>query len=627
MRTGTRTERLPTPTEVRSLPGWAFDLAAVAWLALVFFLLCRWSWRKWPDLYIDFGRELYVPWQLAQGKVLYRDVFLEYGPISKYFLAYLFQSFGESFQTVFVSNLVLLAAFTMLLYFLSKDIVGRFAATAATTFFLCVFAFSQYVGIGNYNFASPYSHEAVHGVILSFGALYCLGRSLQSFHWGWLAGAGLLAGGVLLTKPELGVSLGGAVFVYGLSLLRSRELPPRIRWQGVGAFGLGACALPLAFFLYFQAHVPAIAALKSVAGAWTLLFESTSIGRRAFDLSVMGTDDAGGNASLVLVDAALYILVLGGVFMLCYCVAKFETKGDHPVGLFVVLGAVLVGLVGWLCWQVQWIEAFRPLPVLVIAATILAVWVYRFRNTDGSMSRPQFVLLSCWAAFGFLLLLKMILNSRVYHYGFYLAMPATLLVVVVVLSVLPKLLPAEAKRTRIVWYAAITAALICCGAKLLLHSSEPYRAKGYPIGAGGDRMLAYYPELDGRTAVLANMLEYCKKHIPAGATLACMPEGIMVNYLLRRENPVPAVAFGYGEQNLWGEENLIGFLQKRPPDFILLIHRDHSEFGVNFFGLDPQNGQKIMQWIRSAYQPVHLVGNEPFQPNGWGMLLLKRKPG
>ncbi|OGW84335.1 MAG: hypothetical protein A2987_06880 [Omnitrophica bacterium RIFCSPLOWO2_01_FULL_45_10] len=35
--------------------------------AAIGFLMLDLSWRKWPDLMVDFGRELYVPWQLNEG--------------------------------------------------------------------------------------------------------------------------------------------------------------------------------------------------------------------------------------------------------------------------------------------------------------------------------------------------------------------------------------------------------------------------------------------------------------------------------------------------------------------------------------------------------------------------------
>src|SRR5215831_10677178 len=48
------------------------------------------SWRKWPDPLIDFGRELYLPWRLANGALLYRDADDYFGPLSQYLNAGLF---------------------------------------------------------------------------------------------------------------------------------------------------------------------------------------------------------------------------------------------------------------------------------------------------------------------------------------------------------------------------------------------------------------------------------------------------------------------------------------------------------------------------------------------------------
>jgi len=31
--------------------------------------MLRWTWGTWPDVLVDFGRELYVAWRLAEGEV------------------------------------------------------------------------------------------------------------------------------------------------------------------------------------------------------------------------------------------------------------------------------------------------------------------------------------------------------------------------------------------------------------------------------------------------------------------------------------------------------------------------------------------------------------------------------
>ena len=38
-------------------------------------------WSVGPDPLIDFGRELYVPWRITEGDVLYRDVAYFNGPV------------------------------------------------------------------------------------------------------------------------------------------------------------------------------------------------------------------------------------------------------------------------------------------------------------------------------------------------------------------------------------------------------------------------------------------------------------------------------------------------------------------------------------------------------------------
>jgi hypothetical protein len=48
-------------------------------IAAAFAGMLWWSWMKWADLLVDFGRELYTPWRITQGQVLYRDI-AAFGP-------------------------------------------------------------------------------------------------------------------------------------------------------------------------------------------------------------------------------------------------------------------------------------------------------------------------------------------------------------------------------------------------------------------------------------------------------------------------------------------------------------------------------------------------------------------
>ena len=46
-------------------------------------VLCARMWGRVGEVAIDFGREVYVPWQIAQGRVLYRDLAYIFGPLTE----------------------------------------------------------------------------------------------------------------------------------------------------------------------------------------------------------------------------------------------------------------------------------------------------------------------------------------------------------------------------------------------------------------------------------------------------------------------------------------------------------------------------------------------------------------
>jgi hypothetical protein len=108
--------RTQVPGWIRS--GWIrSNWPGLALVGGVFVLAAVLSWRRWPDLLVDFGIQLYLPWRISEGEVLYRDVaYLTGGPLSQYFNALLFKIFGVSFRTLIFANLAIAAGMLLLIY-------------------------------------------------------------------------------------------------------------------------------------------------------------------------------------------------------------------------------------------------------------------------------------------------------------------------------------------------------------------------------------------------------------------------------------------------------------------------------------------------------------------------------
>ena len=185
----------PTPLPHKLIGPMVVASLAVAMLAI--------TWGTWPDPIIDFGRELYMPWQICQGKVLYRDILYFNGPLSPYLNALWFGLFGVSIRTLVWCNLGIAALIALLIYRLIDIISDRATATVACVTFVGIFAFGHSSEIANYNFVCPYSHELTHGMLLSLAAIYCGWRYLRHGRAAWVICGRRLTGLVFLTKPEM----------------------------------------------------------------------------------------------------------------------------------------------------------------------------------------------------------------------------------------------------------------------------------------------------------------------------------------------------------------------------------------------------------------------------------------
>lgn len=584
------------------------------------------GWPFGPDSLIDFGRELYVPWRIAAGDLLYGDLLYLNGPLSPHWNALLFSVFGEGLRVVMLANAAIAVVIAALLYALLRRIADELAAFVGTLAFVSFIAFTQLGTMGNYNFLTPYSHEITHGLALSLAALLAF-AAIPSGRRRALALSGFCLGLVFLTKVEIFLALAAAL---GLGVLLARGASPRPFGSALRDLAslAGFAMIPVAVaFLALLWALPLDLATGALLDPWRSVLRS-DVTSLEFYRWVRGTDQLGLNlermglwlfryAAFAVPAAALALLIPANPRLrMGVAVAAF--------GLFVVFfgpgphfEALLASDAPTRDLRInEWPHATRGLPValLVIGGAKAAAYL-RDRRAGKDLGLASLRLVFILFALG--LLAKIFFNVRLHHYGFALALPALLIGTTTLVSWIPRLID-RFGGAGIVFRGAALGLLAVAWVDAFALIEAQYANQRFTLGSGLDRF-----RTGPKGALVAKALADLEQRLGPDETLAVLPEGVMLNYLSRRGSTVPHTNYMPPEVILYGEDRILADLQAAPPDYVALVHKDTSEYGFPLFGRD--YGEKLHAWVLRHYEPVHRVGHVPLKHvRRFGIELRKR---
>jgi len=569
------------------------------------------SWRKWNHFLIDIGRELYTPWQLAEGKTLFADVSYFNGPLSPYLNALAFRLFGTGLTTLFAVNLVVMLAVLALLYFVLLRLEGRWTATVGGLFFLVVFSLADLTGLGNYNFIAPYSHEMTHGILLSVGLLATLLGFLERNERRCLVISGLLLGLIFLTKPEFFVAAAAAT---GTALLADNWVHRRafrVLVRQSLLVGLIAVVPPLLAFALLATSAPLSTALKGVLGSWPHMF-APGLTELPFYKRSLGTQDLGDSLQRVLVWSSWYLVALYPAML----IAKRPSGGQRSLWLALAsaIWAAATIIAAWTLLNPS--DLPRPLPFLLLAGIASLIFRVSKDRREGQPSWRSLGLLVT-SVFALMLLLKIFFAARFNQYGFALALPATMVLVVYLVGEIPAWLDRWGGSGPVFRVAAI-AFLATIAVGCLQVSAFSYSRKTLGVGEGSDAFRAT-PD----AVVIQQLLPWLDASLSPDETLAVLPEGVMLNYLLRRENPTPFINFIPPEFLMFGEEAIVEAFASNPPDVVVLIKRNALEYGYPTIG--EGYGEELMAWIRENYGLIETFHEPRLDPHDFARAFVLRR--
>ena len=561
----------------------ASHLLAWAGLLAVCAALFALSFQRWGHPVIDLGRDLWVPSQLLEGRVLYRDVVYNYGPVAPYLLAGIVALLGDSLVVFagvgIASGLLCMGA----VYAIGCELADWRAGFVSGLLF-CAFSFFAHSTWGC-NFVLPYAYAATFSMTFALASFALLLRHLQGRSGAALVGSLVLALLAVATKVEVGVAIVGVIVVAGWV--------HRLSLRILAGAGAAAALAGVAGFAAFSARAP---------GDYSLWGDN--FGRFAgsgladpFFLAVAGLDRPG---AALITQVVLLMALAGAVFgaNAAARLASASERGDAATLAVGVVGAaallVLVPLAG---------DA-RILGASVLVGPVLIAWLLLRDRRDPLLLLALLVLLCAP---------RVLLQAHPVWYGFTLSIPAIPLAVVGLGARLSPRMQAPRATA-----AVLVAVALFAAGRHVATSMAHWRAQSALFDTGGGTM---HDLPIGRAEAIGAFLDHAKSRRGTVDSLLVLPEGVSLNHWSGLGSPSGRYLFTPPEvPGPEVEADILGELRAEPPDWIVMNSRDLREFGVRRFGAD--YAPRVGTWIRK-----HYVRERVFGPHEWKLeLWTQREP-
>lgn len=602
---------------VASLGPWVIFLVGV--------IMCWISWGKWMDILVDFSLQVYAPWQLSQGQVLYKDIVYIYGPLSAYIHSFLFRMFGPGISTLAWFNIGLIALMTAIIHRLFRELFNPLTGFLTALSFVAVFAFGNYLQVSNYNFVCAYEYTLTHGIFLSFVGIHQFVEYLRNLRSRTLFWIGLLSGLILLTKPEVFLAEITAIGAGLLLALRFEDTSFKSNLHKFFIFLSAFCIPSLLFIVYFSFYMPIEQALASPFNHLTYIFNS-QIKALPFFKAVTGTGE-------YLWDNVRNLFIILGGYLFIYAILTFLNKTvsnryGNPRAFYWVFFSGLLALVIIFKRNIFWMDLMRPLPLILIV--YLGILVHRlFFRSETFWDRKRVISIFVLTVFSLVLLFKIFFKVHVQHYGFALALPGFLIFSAILIHELPGVFK-RIQGSALAPSAFGLAFVLSHAGMMAWISFNMYQMKDFPVGSGRDRMYDFAPHRMGTPAkpyvrgILFNYaLEWIDQELGPEEEFVTLPADTMLNYLSRRRSPIVTGLYNPGALLLTGESLVLDSLQEKSPNYIVLVDQEFPHYNARFFGRD--YFQSTYQWIAKNYQVVQQNGSQPFTGQGFGLQILKKR--
>jgi hypothetical protein len=538
------------------------------WLAGVYALLVVISWKRWANPIVDCGREMYVPWQIAEGKMLYRDLFFMYGPLVPYWHSVLLKVFGVHLNVLYTVGLILVALQASLVFLIARRVVTTSFATMAAVLFLVQFAIRPTLG----NLVFPYSFNADYASALNLLALWLVLRHSEGRIKGLpLLWAGVCVGLSILSKQEIGLA--------GLAFLIAYLAFSRIVIRHLSLGILPSILLPLVGYGWFAFQLGPGLLLREYLWPREVLSEM-----KLFHQIAVGT--------LFTPKAILYLLRLVALSAGGFLLILFATHSAHRYNRWLALGVwiALVALTSTSDRFVRFVE-LNHIHAANIVVLVIALW-FSWPERRTLLWIAAFALLSTWRA---------PLFAGVSGYSaFYMAAS-----VVVFVWFWSEWVPSPWKTLDpMIWKRCVGIALVLLALMQLGRHVTHYRTQlTHRLTTTRGEMIVH-KDIGG---VLGDLVGYIQTNTAPNESILLFPEETSLYFLCDRRSPSKYYQFAPGLLAPESKEfQLIADADAAQVRHVFVSNRATTEYGKPYFGVHYDT--HVRDWILKNFRMTTSIG-------------------
>jgi hypothetical protein len=577
--------------------------AVIVAVALGLFWL---TWAHWGSIQVDCGRELYIPYQLQRGKLLYRDLWFPHGPLASYVEALLIGVFGQHLNAFYLFGFAIAVSCALLSLQMGLMIQERAAGIAAALVLLL-----QGFAPTPFNYIFPYAYTGPLGLLLvlmcaCFTIRDTLGRPGHN-----LIVAGLAAGLATLCKQEMGVVC-YILLAFTLLTKAITQRSTRAIFRGAAECIPGVILWTVVYGWFFY---------KLTASF--ILFDNWQFFPGSYFMKTYGATYAA-LLGFRFVPSELMFLILEDVaiLLLWYQFARVNAKWAWrwPFVAMVLALASVTGSVRYFASARQSLVAVSPLLFLFppgmffIAIGFFAFNLYKLRNDPGERKLLSECVL---AVFALALSLRILSQVEPVDYGIYYDIPLFLIFLIVIKRCARPGLPSltlEAQTKNINSLFTIEVIMLA----IILVPLDSARTAKLETSWGE----IYLEPID--VDVAHQIVDFILEKKRSGARVVVLPEGHMMYALTRTESPNRWETIIPGVLSPSQEEDYLADLRRVRPDYIVLTNRRTADYGASYFGIDYD--RKIYQWIGANYLVAGEFGHFRRDDSlGWAALLYARR--